>query len=189
MTNTWTISQLYESWDKKSLYASIIIAVNILVLFFMTSSVYSWYVQAAQERTDAKTNVENLRQELNTLNSKKEQAKNDSVIKKAISQYAWDYREDLILNQIYSKFDWVDIKSINMDKWAKLTNGLNLANISIYVSAKNVTYLSKFLDYLTWNSSKIRFQIINMSYPMNTESLDSQVDANINLWMYYFDKQ
>lgn len=181
-------SPLYKNADKKSMYAILLLLLTIAIWFFLTTSLYSTYATSSEEKTGLDTRIESLREEVNVLNKKKDQVSNDKSTREAIAQFASQYREDLILNQIYAKFDWVLVQDINMDKWQKLPNGLNLAWVSISVTAKNLTELNKYLTYLTDKTSNIRFVIKSVSFPLNSENTSSAVSASISLGMYYFEQ-
>ncbi|EKE28572.1 MAG: hypothetical protein ACD_3C00043G0011 [uncultured bacterium (gcode 4)] len=188
MTPASQNNPLYKNADKKSMYATIILLVTIISTFLITSNLYATYTSSKEEKSSLDSRTESLKSELDALNKKKDQVSNDTATKAAISQFAWDYREDIILNQIYSKFDWIIVHDINMDKWQKLPSWLNMANININIDAKNIAELNKYLNYLTQESSSIRFVIKSASFPMNSENTNSSVSTWLNLGMYYFEQ-
>ena len=63
-----------------------------------------------------------------------------------------------------------------------------MAGISITVDAKTVTDFNKYLNYLTQESSNLRFVIKSVSMPFNSENTNSSVTAGLNLGMYYFEQ-
>lgn len=187
MTQTNNLSPLYKKADKINIYATLIILITLWITFFVLSDLYSSYNQYSEEITSLKTKEKTLNEELVILNDKKSKVKSDKKTQTLISQYASPYREDLILNQIYAKFDWVSINDISMDKWQKLPNWLSMANIWFSVNAKNTVELNKYLEYLTSKTSNIRFVIKNTTFPLNSENQNSTTQASLSLWMYYFE--
>lgn len=186
MTSNLLNNSFKRNNNRQNIYASILIIITILILFFITSDLYSSYIQVQEEKTLTDSKLSFLKAELNSMNDKKMKVKNDWNVSKLISQFASQYREDVILNQLYKKFDWTSVDSISMDKWQKLPNWLSMADILITVSAKNVTELKKYLDYLTWDDSEIRFVIKSISFPFNSFDTNSPTQASISLWMYYY---
>jgi len=187
MTQENTNSQLYKKTNKSNMYAILILLATIWITLFVLSDLYSSYTQFSEEKASLKTKEETLSNELKALNEKQEKVKSDKKTLQLISQYASPYREDLILNQIYAKFDWISINDITMDKWQKLPNWLSMANINFSVNAKNIIALNKYLDYLTNKTSNIRFVIKNVNFPLNSENQNSTTQASLSLWMYYFE--
>lgn len=186
-----TNSTLYNYWKQnnfknKNLYAIFILMITIILIFSFSYNIYANYIKLNQELSNFKSKKLSLTTELNFLNEKKVQVNNDKEIKKALSQFAWDYREDLILNQIYKNFDWIKVGNISLNKWQKLPNGLSMANITINLTAKNLTEFNKYLEYLTWESYNLRFIIKNVSFPFDSQNNNLSFQASINLGMYYF---
>lgn len=186
MTSNLLNKSFNKGGSRQNIYASVFIIITILILFFVTSDLYSSYVQVQEEKGMLDSKVNFLKTELNSMNEKKMKVKNDKEVGKLITQFSSEYREDVILNQLYEKFDWSSVDSISMDKWQKLPNWLSMANISITVSAKNIDELKKYLDYLTSESSKIRFVIKNISFPLSSFDTNQPTQATITLWMYYY---
>jgi cell division protein FtsB len=87
------------------MYATLLLLLTIAISFFVSSNLYSTYATSSEEKTGLNSKIESLKLELDSLNKKREQVKNDKDTKALIAQFASDYREDLILNQIYAKFD------------------------------------------------------------------------------------
>lgn len=172
--------------ERKNFYAIAIILITVIIWFFVTSDFYVSYLAHSEENTMTENKAASLNKELNSLNEKKKQFENDKLTQKLINQFAWEYREDLIINQLYASFTWVTVDSLSMDKWQKLPNWLSLANITVSVSAKDVKTLNSFLDYLTSAESNIRFIIKNISFPLDSNSPDNPTQATVSLWMYYY---
>ena len=98
-------SPLYKDSDKRSMYATMLLLLTIGISFFLTANLYSTYSTASEEKASLESRAESLKAELETLKKKKDQVANDKTTKEAIARYASKFREDLILNQIYAKFD------------------------------------------------------------------------------------
>lgn len=175
--------------NRKNFYATAIIVITMCCLFFVTSDIYSTYVQLSEESNMTLNKWNQLKSDLDKMTSKKQKVASDKSMQNLIKQFASEYREDLIINQIYKQFLWVTIDSISMDKWQKLPNWLSIANISISVSVKDVDKLKSYLDYLTWESSDIRFVIKSISFPLDTNNLKNNTQASLSLGMYYYSAQ
>ncbi|MDD2565290.1 MAG: hypothetical protein PHZ26_00980 [Candidatus Gracilibacteria bacterium] len=187
MTQTNNYSPLYKRADKNNIYATLLIIITLGITFFVLSDLYSSYNQYNEEVASLKIKEKSLNEELMTLNEKKNKVKNDKKTQQLIAQYASPYREDIILNQIYAKFDGVNINDISMDKGQKLPNGLSMANIGFSIDAKNIVELNKYLEYLTDKTSNVRFIIKNAAFPLNSENQNSTTQASLSLGMYYFE--
>lgn len=171
---------------RQSYYAIVLMFITLFCAIFITSDFYSSYFQHSEENAMSESKIASMNSELNSLNEKKLKLESDKDTKNTIKQFAWEYREDIILNQLYKPFAGATVDNVIMDKWQKLPNWLNMANIWITVSAKDISTLKKFLDYLTWENSDIRFVIKSISFPLDTANLNSTTQATASLWMYYY---
>ncbi|EKE30134.1 MAG: hypothetical protein ACD_2C00038G0011 [uncultured bacterium (gcode 4)] len=188
MTSDSQNNPLYRKADKQNMYATLVLLLTLAITFFLTSGLYADYTSSNEEKVSLNGRIDSLKAELDSLNKKKNQVSNDKATKDAIAQFASVYREDLILNQIYSKFDWILVHDISMDKWQKLPNGLSMASISINVDAKNIAELNKYLNFLTEETSNIRFVVKSLNLPLSTDNVNTNVSAGLSLWMYYFEQ-
>jgi hypothetical protein len=80
-------NQLYKQTDKKNLYATVLIVLTVLIAFFLTSGLYSKYVELSAQSEDITTKKENLVKEVDDLNRKKT-AVEDKKVQEVIKQYA-----------------------------------------------------------------------------------------------------
>lgn len=104
-----------------------------------------------------------------------------------ISRYGGEFREDTILDSIFSPTNaGISIANISMSKGEKTANGLSLANISLSFKAQDVYTLNTFLDYLTNGKNNKSYVIKNLSFPLDTTKNEA-VSASIELGMYYFE--
>lgn len=180
-------SQLYKKAENKTVLSSLLILTSIIVWMFYTSDIYWKYIENTEQTKALETKLEALKSESNALKLKKDEYNNNNELKETINKYAWKFREDYIINQIYAKNEWINVNWITMDKWQKLPSWLSMANISISVDAKTISNLNKYIEYLTSDKNKVRFVIKSISSPINTENLSSSTTSNISLWMYYYE--
>ncbi len=188
MTQAQNYSQLYKKADTWSIFASALLILSLISIYFFTYWEYTAYIEKTEETKSLQSRLEWLKKELTDLNDKKSKVKSDSNTQKLLAQFAWNFREDAILNQVYEPKDWIVVHNISMDKWQKLPNWLNLANINISIDAKTIWDIYKYLEYLTDEKSKIRFVIKSATLPVNTDTIDSVLNVSISLGMYYYEK-
>jgi hypothetical protein len=174
--------KLYTS-DKKNIYASVLILITIIVLFFFTKNIYFSKIENQENLNNLTIKAENIKKELDLLNDIKNKLNSDYKTKKDIEKYAWDYREDIILNSIFWKINWILIKNISMNKWQKLSSWLSMADISINVDVANLQTLNNYLLHLTSENSDMRFVVKGVNFPFWADN--TSFNVSINLWMYY----
>jgi hypothetical protein len=118
----------------------------------------------------------------------KDNIEKDSTLQTEISRYGGEFREDTILDSIFSPANaGISIANISMSKGEKTANGLSLANISLSFKAQDTYTLSTFLNYLTEGKNNSKSYIIkNFSFPLDTTKNEA-VSASIELSMYYFE--
>ncbi len=174
--------KLYTS-DKKNIYASVLILITIIVLFFFTKNIYFSKIENQENLNNLTIKAEEIKKELDTLDDIKKKLNSDNKTKKDIEKYAWDYREDIILNSIFSKMSWILVKDISMNKWQKLPNWLSMADISINIDVANLQTLNNYLLYLTSENSNMRFVVKSVNFPF--WSNNTSFSVSLNLWMYY----
>ena len=181
-------SPLYGQDDNKNIYSAVMIIISLALIFFSTSPIYWSYLEKSEENTTLNNTITSLKWELDTLNTKKEKISKDPAIMRALNLYASDFREDKILDAIYKKANWVQVKDISMEKGQKLPNWLNLASINISLEAKSLNDYNNFITYLTSKDSDMRFVVISSSLPFDSTNTNTTLDSTLNLWMYYFEK-
>lgn len=182
----WT--NLYTNSDKKSIYASIMIIISLIVVFFITKDLYYANLEKNSNLENLNAQSINLKDQLDGLNKIKSDLSSSVKMQKIMSQYGWDFREDTIINNIFNKSNWINISDISIDKWEKLPNWLALANVSLNFQSKSIEDLNNYYSYLTSENSNIRFIIKNTSFPFSNLKSTSAFPVSINLWMYYFQK-
>jgi len=117
----------------------------------------------------------------------KDNIEKDTTLQNEISRYGGDFREDAILDSIFSPNNTgISIANISLSKGEKTANGLSLANISLSFKAQDIYTLNTFLNYLTSGKNSKSYVIKNLSFPLDTTKNEA-VSASIELGMYYFE--
>jgi uncharacterized membrane protein len=80
-------NKLYAS-DKKNIYASILIIITIIVLFFFTKDAYFSKIENQENLNNLTIKAENIKKELDLLNDIKNKLNSDYKTKKDIEKYA-----------------------------------------------------------------------------------------------------
>lgn len=185
--NSILLNNSYNRKIKRQNFCAIgLMFITLFCSIFITSNFYTSYIQLNEENIMSETKIKSMNSELNSLNEKKLKLENDKETQNTIKQFAWEYREDIILNQLYKPFAGATVDNVTMNKWTTLPIGLNMANIWVTITTKDTVTLKNFLDYLTWEKSEIRFVIKNISFPLDTNDLNSTIKTDISLWMYYY---
>lgn len=104
-----------------------------------------------------------------------------------IKRYGSGFREDTILDSLFTPIVGINIANISISKGEKSPNGLSFAGISLSFKAQDITTLSNFLDYLTNKKTNSKSYIIkNLTFPLDTTK-NEPISASIELNMYYFE--
>ncbi len=177
---------LYEN-NKKSMYASILLIIAVIVAFFFTKNLYFANIEATTNLELSNTQSSELKTKLDELTTIKENIAKDEKTKKDIAWFGSSFREDKIIDSIFGSKDGIAINDVSIDKWSKLPNWLMMWNISINIEANKLDLLNKYLKYLSSNENNIKYVIKNVAFPFDSRT-DLPVSASINLWMYYFAK-
>ncbi|MDD2487597.1 MAG: hypothetical protein PHS92_04485 [Candidatus Gracilibacteria bacterium] len=177
----------FKNPEQKSIYASVLIVLSLIVLFFVTKD--SYYANMEKNTNlEALTNQsQELKDELNALNKIKSDLSSSPQMQKIMNQYGGEFREDNIINNIFMANRGINISDISMDKGEKLPNGLTLANVSINLQAQKIEDLNNYYNYLTSENSNLRFVIKNTNFPFNMKNTGT-LPVSISLGMYYFSK-
>ena len=112
----------------------------------------------------AQAQLDTTNQNLTSLQAVEKNLK-DPTIAGDIQRYASSFREDDILENIFSNTSGVSIQNISMDKGQKTPNGLSLANINLSLMVTSKDQLISFLDYLTSPTNTKRYIIQSVNYP------------------------
>lgn len=181
-----TKSMLYEN-NKKSMYASILLVVTVIIAFFFTKSLYTDNIEASTNLELSNNQATELKTKLDELTTIKESIAKDEKTKKDIAWFGSSFREDKIIDSIFASKDGIAINDISIEKWSKLPNWLMMWNISLNIEANKLDLLNKYLKYLSSNENNIKYVIKSVTFPFDSRT-DLPVTASINLWMYYFAK-
>ncbi|MFA6090692.1 MAG: hypothetical protein WC774_02855 [Candidatus Gracilibacteria bacterium] len=174
--------------NKKQIIAIILLCLSILIGFFFTIDQGYGYIEHKDTLNLAQKDVIAQKDTLDKLQIMKDNIEKDSTLQTEISRYGGEFREDTILDSIFSPANaGISIANISMSKGEKTANGLSLANISLSFKAQDTYTLSTFLNYLTEGKNNSKSYIIkNFSFPLDTTKNEA-VSASIELSMYYFE--
>lgn len=185
--------------NKKSALPFLVITLAMFIGWFLMKDMYYTHLDLKESYRVAKLDMDSKKQTLDSFNAIKQKIESNEEEKKNIDKYAWDFREDLIINSIFAKskysnnsltssWSFVSIKSLTMDKWEKLSNWLSVATISVDLEAQNLKELSSFTDSLVDNNDTTRFLIRSINFPYNSKGEATSLPVNLSLWMYYLEK-
>lgn len=172
--------------SKKHTSKVLILTLALAIGFFFTRDQYYTYLdnsttleQAKKENTDKKT-------VLDTLNSLKSRIASDETLKRTIDQFGQSFREDLILDSLFTHMNGVSVASANISKGEKLPNGISIGTVSLSFRVDSITTLNSFLEYLTSDKSNKRYMIKSLSFPLDTTKFEP-FSVSAELGTYYID--
>ncbi|MCK9272337.1 hypothetical protein M0P65_02210 [Candidatus Gracilibacteria bacterium] len=181
-----TKSMLYEN-NKKSMYASALLILAVIIAFFFTKNLYTDNIEAKTNLELSNSQASELKNKLDELTSIKDNITKDEKTKKDISWFGSSFREDKIIDSIFGSKEGVAINDISIEKGSKLPNGLMMGDISLNIEASKVDVLNKYLKYLSSDQNNIKYVIKSVNFPFDSRT-DLPITASINLGMYYFAK-
>lgn len=165
----------------------------LLVSFFILVLVTKDQIFLVQENSDnnEQLNIElsEKRNNVENLNNLKNELKNNTGSLSEISKYLIDFKEDEIIDYIYSYSNeneyenWIIIKNISFSKWLTNEFGLKESNITVSVKANSEINIKKFINFLVSDDSKYKFYISSFSYPY--WKVDSIISVNIPMKLFY----
>lgn len=171
------------------LYWYIIILFSLFILVLFTRNQISSLQVKHDEKSQAKIELENKRQELQILNDIKIKVEQEW---NGIDKYINKISEDELINYIYSKIeednlkytDWVStIRSLTITEWELNEIGFYESNISLSLRVPSEDRMFKTLDFFVKEDSKYKFFIDSFSYPKKW--LDSSYNITIPLKVFY----
>lgn len=191
--------QQFISEEKKYFFPYILIILSLILSWFVLKDLYYKNIDLSESLNTATEEMKTKEQTLKNYNDIKAKIDTNAEEKRVMDKYAWDFKEYAIIESIFSKskfstnqFVWiwayVSIKNLNVTKWEKLTNSLNMANITINLEAQNLQELKIFLESLVNDKENSRFLIKDFSAPFDSKNTWSSMQATVNLWMYYLEK-
>lgn len=172
--------------EQKQMIALVLLGLAILIGFFLTKEQYYSYIEKSDSlSTVTKAAEEKKASHVKLQNLVKEITENASL-QSDIERYAGDFREDQIIDSLFTRINGVSIASISMSPGEKAPNGLSLANISLAFRADDLTSLTNFLEYLTTSKANKKSYIVkNISFPLD-QSKNEPISSSVELGMYYF---
>ena len=167
------------------------VAVSLLLVIFFGQGEYSSYLEASANLDTALAQEKTVSANLDTLNDiqRKTDAKTgDSQVHSDLIRYADSLREDAIIRSIFKRDPNIIISSVSIAPGQTLPSGLSIADISLSLTAKDVTNLSRFLDYLTSPSNQKRYIIKSLSFPFDMQK-NTNIAVSLVLGMYYLNEK
>jgi hypothetical protein len=95
-----TKSMLYEN-NKKSMYASALLILAVIIAFFFTKNLYTDNIEAKTNLELSNSQASELKNKLDELTSIKDNITKDEKTKKDISWFGSSFREDKIIDSIF----------------------------------------------------------------------------------------
>ncbi len=120
------------------------------------------YSQAVKEKSEKSA-------ELAKLNAFKEQSATPAFAAD-IARYAAPFREDAILDSLFTGSNGVLPLSIGIDKGSRMPNGLSQGTVDLTLRAGNQAALMQYFEYLTGESGKKRYVIKSANFPFDSTS-------------------
>lgn len=166
----------------------IILLFSLMILVFFTrDSFYTLQsnldtqVQKTKEQADKKAELEKL----NKLKADLESWKNDMI-----NRYAIDFKEDEIINYMYSYLEETNgesgvtlIKGVTLNEGTVNEFGFKEAKVLLDVRVSDEAAMMKFLDFLTSPKEKYNFFIESFSYP--NDGIPGSFNVTIPLKIFY----
>ena len=174
--------------NNSKLISLVVLLFSFMILVFFTRN-YFYEMQANidtknQKTIEASTKKEEL-EKLNKLKADLESWKNDSF-----NRYAIDFKEDEIINYIYSYLEENNgeagvtlVKSITLNEWTVNEFGFKEARVQLDVRVSDEGAMMNFLDFLTSPKEKYNFFIESFSYPNN--GIPGSFNVSIPLKIFY----
>ena len=161
-----------------------LIIATVVILAFFTQG----YIQDFMEKSDtlqsAQDKLVSLTIEKTNLQTIEKDIASDTTKQADLKRYAGDFREDEILDSLFSQNTGVSIQSVSLDRGQKMPNGLSMANVNLGLTVTSKAQLSAFLDYLTAENSPKRYVIKSVDYPFGSSDMGGSI--NLSLGTYYF---
>lgn len=173
--------------NKKTISSLLVVCLSIAIAFFFTKDQYYQYLGNQDMLETTKKEVTEKKSMLEALEKVSKSIDTDAVLKGDMEKYASDFREDTILESIFTPMRGVGISNLSMARGEKLPNGLSMANISLSFRTQDIATLSKFFEYLTTGKANKKSYIIkSFSFPFDTTKNDP-ISSTVELGMYYME--
>ncbi|MDD3120062.1 MAG: hypothetical protein PHF46_01475 [Candidatus Gracilibacteria bacterium] len=199
MYKNYLKGQQFISEEKKYFFPYILIILSLILSWFVLKDLYYKNIDLSESLNTATEEMKTKEQTLKNYNDIKAKIDTNAEEKRVMDKYAGDFKEYAIIESIFSKSKfstnqfvgigaYVSIKNLNVTKGEKLTNSLNMANITINLEAQNLQELKIFLESLVNDKENSRFLIKDFSAPFDSKNTGSSMQATVNLGMYYLEK-
>lgn len=165
----------------------LILVLSIALAFFFTRTQYYQYMENKDTLASTTQEMQNKKLDLEALQVIAKNIESDKAMSDNIERFAGAFREDAILDSLFTPTTGVSISNVTMNKGEKLPSGLSEANISLSFQSQDITTLNTFLEYLTaGKTNKKSYVIKNFSFPLDTTK-NEPIASTVELGMYYLD--
>ncbi|NCP77001.1 hypothetical protein GW819_02885 [Candidatus Gracilibacteria bacterium] len=173
--------------NRKQVISLVFLICSIVIGFFFTLDQGYGYIEKKDTLDATKKEVIEKKTMLEVLQNTTKNIENSVELQNDIARYGSEFREDAIIDSIFTPINGVNIANISMSKGEKTPNGLSLANISLLLKAQDRATLGNYLNYLTSSETNKKSYIIkSLNFPLDT-TRDTPISVNLELSMYYFE--
>lgn len=165
---------------------AILLALAILLAVF--SAYPDYYALTAKKDEHAQVTKEKAQKtsELATLNSFKEQSATPAFAAD-LSRYAAPFREDAVLESLFTGPVGVLPLSIGIEKGSKMPNGLSQGTVDLTLRVTSQATLMRYFEYLTGTTGKKRYVIKSVNFPFDSTSPQSAaLQVNVTLGFSHY---
>ncbi|MDD2891650.1 MAG: hypothetical protein PHQ95_01675 [Candidatus Gracilibacteria bacterium] len=173
--------------NNKQMLSLIFLSLSIVIGFFFTMDQGYTYMENKDMLETTRQEVSEKKLSLEQLQNMAKNIESNIELQDDLGRYGDTFREDTIIDSIFTPVNGINIANITMSKGEKAPNGLSLATISLSLKAQNIATLESFLNYLTNSKTNKKSYIIkSLNFPFDT-TRDSSVSVMMELGMYYFE--
>lgn len=148
---------------------AILLAVSILLAVFSAYPDYYALTAKQDEHAQAVKEKTAKQAELTQLNAFKTQSAVPAFAAD-ISRYASPFREDAVLQSLFTRNSGILPLSITLDRGSKMPNGLSQGNVELLLRASSQAALMKYFEYLTGITGTKRYVIKSVNFPFDSTS-------------------
>ncbi len=172
--------------NQKQMISLVLIILSILIGFFFTMDQGYGYIEKKDALETSKKEMNEKKQALEKLQDMTKNIESNADLQSDIERYGSEFREDSIINSLFTPINGVNIANISMTKGEKTPNGLSIATISLSIKVQDIISLNNYLEFLTESKiNKKSYIIKSLNFPLDTTK-DEPVSATLELGMYYF---
>jgi len=162
-----------------------LVLLALLILAFWIRPTYDEYVEKSAQKAEIAQQLSDLKAENNRLQQALSFSKTEAG-KADIERYGLGFREDALLDTLVSPRARMSFGEITFTSGEKMENGFSLAKTAFALQAANADTLLGYLDYLTAATSKRRFILDSLSFPLDTRDFKKALGATLTVGAYYF---